>query len=250
MKKISSLLIVLGLAMIAYPFFENILMNHHNQQLIESIENSSQTTKQTTEVADTIIEADSSVGWRHLFDDQKKAVQGNLTLAHFMGVVGEDDIANSALPQNNQLLIVYKAPSFEVAADGLTYIGTLNVPSIGLDMPVVDGTTDVDIAISAGHMLGTAYPGQIGNSVIVGHRGYSYGRLFNRLDELTKGDQIAVTYNGQTYQYTVYQSKVVLPTDTSVTNQTNKAKVLTLITCTPLYSSDYRLVIHAVLNDN
>lgn len=250
MKKLSSLLIIVGLAIIAYPFFDNIMLNYRNQQLIESIEKSSQTTKQTTEVADTIIEENTLADWRHLFDEQNQALRGELTLAYFAGVIGEDDIANSELPQNNQLLIVYETPNFEVAADGLTYIGTLNVPSIELNMPVVDGTTDVDIAISAGHMLGTAYPGQIGNSVIVGHRGYSYGRLFNRLDELAKGDHIAVTYGGQTYQYTVYQSKVVLPTDTSVTNQTNKAKVLTLITCTPLYSSDYRLVIHAVMNDN
>ncbi len=137
-------------------------------------------------------------------------------------------------------------PEMIKGEDGLLYLGRIRIPSIDLNMPLVEGTTDTDIAVSAGHMIGTAYPDQIGNCVIVGHRGYSRGRLFNRLDEMKSGDEIITKVSGVETTYVVYETKVVEPTDTSVINQTDDYKVLTLITCTPLYSSDYRIVIHAL----
>ncbi|MCK8061459.1 MULTISPECIES: sortase [unclassified Fusibacter] len=129
----------------------------------------------------------------------------------------------------------------------LSLLGRIAIASINVNMPLVEGTSASDIAISAGHLENTAYPGHIGNSVIAGHRGYNYGLLFNRLDELEKGDRIVLTTSQGTFTYEVYQKKIVVPEDTSVINQTDTHRVLTLITCEPLYKSTYRLVIHAVL---
>jgi hypothetical protein len=70
----------------------------------------------------------------------------------------------------------------------LSLLGRVIIESNNVNMPIVEGTSDSDIAISAGHLENTAYPGHIGNAVFAGHRGYNYGLLFNRLDELNCND--------------------------------------------------------------
>ncbi len=235
---------IVGVLIAGFPFAKNYYQQYHNQKLVEQLLEQQSQTKDIKENADIYNEA-GSISQQV---NSNSPVYDSVMYTKYRGYVGADDIVNSNSPQNNRLMLYFDAPEMQEADDGLTYLGTIEIPSIDLNMPLVEGTDDDDIAISAGHMEATAYPGQIGNCVIVGHRGYSFGRLFNRLDELTVGDKIIVNVGSDTYTYTVYLTKVVLPTDTSVTNQTNKAKVLTLSTCTPLYSSDYRLIIHSKMN--
>ncbi len=239
MKKIGIILMIIGIMIAAFPFVKNSYQEYHNQQIVKQLEKTQIESNKTKDFADKSNEPNSAQNqnstekWASYLRDK------------YQSYVGADDIMNSNRPQDNLLLLYFEAPDLAVSEDGLTYLGTIEIPSIDLNMPLVEGTEDSDIAISAGHMTPTAYPGQIGNCVIVGHRGYSFGRLFNRLDELGIGDEIIVNVGENSYTYEVYLTKVVLPTDTSVTNQTNQAKVLTLSTCTPLFSSDYRLIVHA-----
>ncbi len=242
MKKfLGIVLIILGISLAAYPYAKNAFDQYNNDQRIKQLEEAQKQAKLEQENADINSDGgENKQGLEAQFPQYSKTY-----FTEFKGYVGPDDIVNSESPQTNMLLLYFDAPELQAGEDDLKYLGTLEIPSIDLNMPLVEGTTDKDIAISAGHMITTAYPGQIGNCVIVGHRGYSFGRLFNRLDELGPGDEIIVNVGSEQYKYEVYLSKVVLPTDTSVTNQTNKAKVLTLVTCTPLFSSEYRLIIHS-----
>jgi LPXTG-site transpeptidase (sortase) family protein len=66
------------------------------------------------------------------------------------------------------------------------------------------------------------------------------------LDKLEVGDTVSVLWNGKVYAYVVDASKVVPPTEVSVLNP-SKTKILTLFTCTPVFTTKERLVVTARL---
>lgn len=121
----------------------------------------------------------------------------------------------------------------------------LVIPKIGLDTIVVEGVTPEALKQGPGHMPGTALPGELGNSVLSGHR-VTYGAPFYRLDELEVGDAIIVYTPSQKFKYTVVEKKIVSPSDISAIQPTSEA-TLTLTTCNPRYSARQRLIIIAKL---
>ncbi len=111
--------------------------------------------------------------------------------------------------------------------DGLTRV---SIPKIHLDAIVVEGTGHRQLLLGPGHMPDTPMPGDIGNSVITGHR----DTFFRHIYELQKGDTIEVQRRGHLYTYQVTGKKVVKPEDLSVLSQGSDHR-LTLITCYPTY---------------
>jgi sortase A len=93
-------------------------------------------------------------------------------------------------------------------------------------------------------MTQTAFPGEIGNAVISGHR-TTYGAPFWRLDELGSGDQIDIVTLSGLHEYRVTEVKVVKPTDLLVTAPTPDQFRLTLTTCHPRLSARQRLIVVA-----
>lgn len=112
----------------------------------------------------------------------------------------------------------------------VTTLTRLTVPSIKLDAVVVEGVNRKDLLMGPGHLTGTPEPGQIGNSVISGHR----DTFFRHIHELKPGDFVFVERAGRQYQYQVTGKKVVQPTDMAVVQPTPDAQ-LTLLTCYPTY---------------
>jgi len=76
--------------------------------------------------------------------------------------------------------------------EGGEAVARINVPKIQVDKIVVQGVQVEDLRNGPGHYRATVFPGQAGNSGIAGHR-TTYGAPFNRIDELTPGDEIRVT---------------------------------------------------------
>lgn len=111
--------------------------------------------------------------------------------------------------------------------DGLT---RLVIPKIELSAVVVEGTGHKELLLGPGHMLRTAIPGTLGNSVITAHR----DTFFRHIVDLNKGDAILVQRSGQTYSYEVAFKKIVKPTSTYVARPSTDAR-LTLITCYPIH---------------
>src|SRR5688500_2102709 len=72
----------------------------------------------------------------------------------------------------------------------------LEIPALDLDTIVVEGTTPAALRAGAGHYPKTALPGEVGNVAIAGHR-TTYGRPFNRMDDLDPGDKIILTKIGR-----------------------------------------------------
>lgn len=126
-------------------------------------------------------------------------------------------------------------------------IGIINIDKINIKLPIKSYFNEEEFKSYAGHLPGTAKPGELGNCVIAGHRARTRGRLFNRLDELVIGDKILITFNSKIFEYKVIDIKIVEPTDISVLKVSDNESILTLITCHPIRTNTHRLIIKASL---
>lgn len=132
-----------------------------------------------------------------------------------------------------------------VAPHAVAALTRLSVPKIALDSVVVEGTDHKALLLGPGHMPGTPAPGELGNSVITGHR----DTFFRHIHELEKGDMVLVQRGGKTFKYQVIGKKTVEPDDLSVLRPATDRE-LTLITCYPTYyigPAPKRLVVFAKL---
>jgi sortase A len=131
-------------------------------------------------------------------------------------------------------------------ADGQP-VGIIQIPKIGVNKVVVQGTGTEDLHLGPGHYPATPMPGQPGNVAIAGHR-TTYGAPFWSLDGLSPGDEIIVTTLQGKFHYSVTRSLVVDPTDVAVVAPT-PTPTLTLTTCNPRFSASQRLVVQAALHN-
>lgn len=137
--------------------------------------------------------------------------------------------------------------------EGLT---ELEIPKLSVNVLVVQGTTLAALRAGAGHYVNTPLPGQRGNVGIAGHR-TTYGRPFNRLDEMRTGDKVILITPFARYTYRVVAAFgghanpwVVLPSDVGVVAQTGSLATghwLTLTTCNPKGSAAQRLILRLTL---
>ena len=134
----------------------------------------------------------------------------------------------------------------------------LIIPKLNIDVPVHFGIAldEVMSAMNNGvahyRIAGaSAYPGEIGNLVITGHSAgdvYSsnqYKYIFSGLERLEDGDLIYINYNSVRYTYRVVKKEVVEPTNVAALVVQTDKPLLTLVTCTPLGTSRYRLLVTA-----
>ncbi|HVC71022.1 MAG TPA: class E sortase [Acidimicrobiales bacterium] len=136
------------------------------------------------------------------------------------------------------------APTTTAPAEGAA-VALLQIPKIGVNKVVVEGTNTPDLRQGPGHYQGTPLPGQAGNAAIAGHR-TTYGAPFYNLDALQPGDEIMLTTPQGTFTYKVARSMVVSPSDRTVLAASSTPE-LTLTTCNPRFSASSRLVVQATL---
>ncbi|HUD20908.1 MAG TPA: sortase [Candidatus Saccharimonadales bacterium] len=136
------------------------------------------------------------------------------------------------------------------------YDPTVTISKIGITAPIIFGVAaaDIESQLKNGvvYYQDTALPGEIGNTVLVGHSSDypwdtgAYKNIFALLDKLTAGDQIQVSYEHQILTYSVTENKIVKPNEVSVLKKTDQP-TLTLVTCYPVGTSRNRLIIRAGL---
>lgn len=121
----------------------------------------------------------------------------------------------------------------------------LTIESAQIEGKVVDGKDANAMERGFWYYPISPPPGEQGNTVIIGHRFLnippSKDTFFN-LDEVRIGDQIVVQQEGAEYTYTVINKKVVEKDNTTVLENTRDYRI-TLITCTPLWTDEKRLII-------
>jgi LPXTG-site transpeptidase (sortase) family protein len=113
-----------------------------------------------------------------------------------------------------------------------TYEAVLNIPTLGIEYPVLTETSEELLKISLTKFWGGS-PNSVGNYCVAGHN-YKSGKMFGKLSQIQVGDLIKLTdLSGTTVDYKVYNKYTVYPEDVSCTSQiTNGLKEMTLITCT------------------
>ncbi len=132
----------------------------------------------------------------------------------------------------------------------VTGTGILTIDRIGAVLPVTDGVSETQLKVAVGHVPQTAPLGGEGNSVIAGHRSYTYGQFFNRLGEVSEGDLIRYEdKSGAAFTYEVFETLVIEPGDQAAFTQPKGERLLTLYTCTPIRKATHRLLVRAQLVD-
>jgi len=122
----------------------------------------------------------------------------------------------------------------------------LIITKIGVNAPIVESKNEAyGLDRGAWRVPETSTPDKGSNTVITGHR-FKYlppnNLTFYLLDKLEIGDIISVIWKEQNYYYRVKETKVVPDTELSVLNPSDKP-IITLFTCTPIYSTENRLVV-------
>jgi sortase A len=125
-------------------------------------------------------------------------------------------------------------------------IGTIRIHKIGVKYAIVQGTDLDSLRKGPGHYPKTSFPGQGGTVAIAGHR-TTYGAPFNEVDKLKRGDDIELEMPYGRFIYAVDRTKIVDPTELSVTKRVPGAEQLVLSACHPLYSAAQRIIVFARL---
>jgi len=131
----------------------------------------------------------------------------------------------------------------------------IRIPRFGADYarPVLQGTDHDTLTQGIGHYSGTAFPGQVGNFAVAGHR-TTYGKPFSNIDLLQKGDIIVVETKTRYLVYAVDRHVIVTPDQVEVIapvpqqpGARPKQAWLTMTACHPRYSASQRYIVFARL---
>ena len=160
--------------------------------------------------------------WREQLSDNTNGVRYSGLLAEQSNV---DDEVLAEAPTDNRLVL----------------------PSITLDEPIVVGDDPDNVHRGVWHRPRTSTPDKGGNTVLVAHRfSYNSPATFYHLDKMDDGDQFAVWWEGKEYVYEVFTTVVVGATAIEIEANTEEP-IMTLYTCTPVWTAENRLVVKARL---
>lgn len=122
---------------------------------------------------------------------------------------------------------------------------TIDIPKIGVYLPVRHGTGAETLERTVGHVVGTSLPvgGAGTHAVLSAHSGMASAKLFSDIDQLAKGDAFYIHVLGEVLAYEVDQIATVLPSDTSLLQIEDGQDLVTLVTCTPFGVNTHRLLV-------
>lgn len=168
---------------------------------------------------------------RYVADEYNKTVENNEVFE--MDDIYADDYVESDL-QSSVNLFNDNEP-----------IGSVEVPSLDLELAIYEGTSEQELQLGAGHMKGTSLPTGENNtrSVITAHRGLTTKRMFRDIDKLEIGDIFFIESFGEKKAYEVYNKDVVLPENSSSVDLIPDEEVVTLLTCEPYMLNTHRLLV-------
>jgi sortase A len=210
--------IVLALGVTLYPLVSNIVGERY-MSIVES----------------RYDKAVEKLGLMDLIAEKEKAVEYNKTLQGGTANAFSREALAQAEESYGSLL--------NVRGDGI--MGYVQIPKIGVELPIYHGTSDATLDKGVGHLLGTSLPvGGIGtHCVLTGHSGLAGTKMFSDLDQLKKGDVFYIRVLDETHAYMILDINTVLPEDTSKLEIDPQRESVTLVTCTPFGVNTHRLLI-------
>ncbi len=139
-----------------------------------------------------------------------------------------------------------------LSVSGTGVMGYIEIPSIGVSLPIYHGTDEEVLQIAVGHLEGSSLPvgGESTHCVVSGHRGLPSARLFTDLDKLAQGDIFLLRVLDEIMTYEVDQILVVEPQEIDALKIIEGRDLCTLVTCTPYGINSHRILVrgHRVEN--
>ena len=128
---------------------------------------------------------------------------------------------------------------------GTGIMGYIEVPTIGITLPIYHGTDEAVLQVAVGHLEWTSLPvgGEGSHCVVSGHRGLPSARLFTDLDKLVIGDQFIIRVLDEILTYEVDQILIVEPHETDALTAERGQDLCTMVTCTPYGINTHRLLV-------
>ncbi|MGH1547824.1 class C sortase [Leifsonia poae] len=219
---LTAVLAVIGAATLTYSPAAS-WFNDYNQSLVVS------------KYSDSIKDADPSASEQL---EQAKAYNDALSA----GALIE---ANTNVPTGDGTSSDDKLDYWKMLRTPSETMARIQVPKVGIDLPIYHGTSEASLLRGAGHLQGTSLPvgGKDTHSVITAHRGLADSTMFTDLDKVGVGDRFIITTFGKVLTYQVIDTKVVEPSDSSSLRQEAGRDLVTLVTCTPLGINTHRILV-------
>ncbi|WP_082332717.1 class A sortase [Lysinibacillus contaminans] len=140
-----------------------------------------------------------------------------------------------------QSLSITEVLKAQASIDKLPVIGSIVIPEVQLQLPILKGVGQTALAVGAGTMKPTQQLGK-GNYALASHYFEGKDILFGPLYRTKIGDAIYLTDLTNIYEYKLSVKKVIEATDVYVIEDTENT-ILTLITCTE--DGEQRLMVQA-----
>jgi sortase A len=113
-----------------------------------------------------------------------------------------------------------------IPGEGEEY-GTISIPSVGIEAPLIYGDGPTELRSGVGTYIGTSIPGQRRTVLLAGHN----NRFFRTLPDAVPGDIVSIeTYYG-VFCYEITDSKVARFDDTSAFDLYREEENLIMYTC-------------------
>lgn len=211
-----------GLSLLLYPFVANKWNTYRQSRLISSYE---EVVSEKTEAGAIDYEAEWLKAQQYNDELMPMILPDSFAIAE---AEGEDEEYMAAL---------------NLAGDGI--MGTVEIPKIGITLPIYHTTEEEVLERAAGHLEGSSLPigGENTHAVISAHRGLPSAALFTDLDQLEAGDHFLIHVLDETLCYEVDQILTVEPDDTSALQVEDGEDLVTLLTCTPYGVNSHRLLV-------
>lgn len=209
---------LLALGITVYPLVSNKYSEHH-QSLVQA------------QYAEAVEQLDNTA-----LEQARKAAQDyNATLLAVTDDAFSKEALEKAAESYDELL--------NINSDGI--MGTVELPELGVVLPIYHGTDEDTLAQGAGHLLGSSLPvGGLGcHSVISAHSGMAGKKYFSDLDQVEIGDIFYLHILDETLAYMVLDINKVLPEDTTELAIEPVRDSCTLVTCTPYGVNTHRLLV-------
>ncbi|QGG49900.1 class A sortase [Lysinibacillus pakistanensis] len=165
----------------------------------------------------------------------------NAIIAHLSHQLNTTEISAEEIEKNNQTdadyifedvqsLSIAEVLKAQTKANKMPVIGSIAVPSVDMQLPIVKGVGNAALAVGAGTMKPNQNLGQ-GNYALAGHYFEEKDILFSPLYKASIGDSVYITDLTNIYEYQLTTKKVIAATDVYVIDDIPDKTVLTLITC-------------------
>ena len=199
-----------GFGITLYPAFSDWYISRHQGQVIEDYDEKAAQMSQK--------ELKKELDKAHIYNTQ---LLGNVVLTDPFDA---DAVKEQNADYNNILNV-----------DGDGVMGSIEIPSIKVYLPIYHGTDSTSLEKGAGHLENSSFPvgGRGTHAVISAHTGLPSAKMFDNLTEVKEGDVFYIHVLNQTLAYEVNQIKVVLPENTSDLLINRNEDYVTMVTCTP-----------------